>query len=309
MTDITAHQLQASLASPPVAQGKTKVIYPLSGYPGKGLFTSMNAITAGDGQKRDVLEGKGELANRTTCNVFALLKYCGIPVAFDMVVAGLQTSTGEIGGFIAPLCKMLPYEVVVRAEAWGSYLKRRTDLREGCKFDKPIVEFFLKTSGRKWRDYDLVCDDPLLRHDGFNHRFEIYDPKTPDLPDDPAKPFLVLPDCEILTITHELELMDRLGNEALAAFRILQSAWAKLGRRLVDYKIEGGLTDEGELLIADVIDNDSWRLKDEEGDMSKQAYRDGEPLEVVLRKFQAVTELTDRFSELGFREEMLALVA
>lgn len=100
--------------------------------------------------------------------------------------------------------------------------------------------------------------------------------------------------------------MDRLGNLAFGAFQILRIAWRKLGMRLVDYKVEGGMTqDTGELLIADVIDNDSWRLRNEAGDMSKQAYRDGEALDEVLRKFREVAELTNSFADPELRQEVM----
>ena len=39
-------------------------------------------ITAGDGAKHDIIPDKGRLATATTCNVFRLLKACGLPVGF-----------------------------------------------------------------------------------------------------------------------------------------------------------------------------------------------------------------------------------
>ena len=48
--------------------------------------------TGGDGAKHDVIPDKGALATATTCNVFRLLKACGLPVAFGgLCVAATAT--------------------------------------------------------------------------------------------------------------------------------------------------------------------------------------------------------------------------
>ncbi|PIR83496.1 hypothetical protein COU19_00130 [Candidatus Kaiserbacteria bacterium CG10_big_fil_rev_8_21_14_0_10_56_12] len=122
----------------PLIEGKTKVLYPIAGRDGFAHVTSKDDITAGDGKKHDKIEGKGALSNQTTCNVFLLLKACGIPVAFEER-AGPTT-------FVAPLCTMLPYEVVVRRAAYGSHLKRNPHLTKGHVFPHLLVEFYLKTS-------------------------------------------------------------------------------------------------------------------------------------------------------------------
>jgi len=87
---------------------------------------SKDDITAGDGAKHDVIPGKGRLATATTCNVFRLLKVCGLPVAFEEQDSALS--------FVAPGCTMLPYEVVIRREAHGSYLKRNPHFAKGQLF-------------------------------------------------------------------------------------------------------------------------------------------------------------------------------
>src|ERR1035441_9938351 len=89
------------------------------------LGASLGALAA-DGAKHDIIPDKGRLATATTCNVFRLLKACGLPVAFVEQDSAIS--------FVAPKCDMLPYEVVVRREAHGSYLKRNPHLSKGQLF-------------------------------------------------------------------------------------------------------------------------------------------------------------------------------
>ena len=147
---------QQAIGGELIAEGKTKIILATKPDPEKVLILSKDDITAGDGAKHDLIEGKAALATRTTCNVFRLLKASGIPVAFDAQV--------DDKSFTAPLCQMLPYEVVIRREAHGSYLKRMPGLAKGHLFPKLLVEFFLKTNGRKWKEHVFFFFDPLMEY-------------------------------------------------------------------------------------------------------------------------------------------------
>ncbi len=76
----------------------------------------------------------------------------------------------------------------------------------------------------------------------------------------------------------------------------VEKAWQLQRRRLVDFKVEFGINSIGELLLADVIDNDSWRILDDAGNYDdKQVYRDGGDLNEVTRKYRLVSGLADRF--------------
>ena len=63
-------------------------------------------------------------------------------------------------------------------------------------------------------------------------------------------------------------------------------------------KIEVGINQNKEIVIADVIDNDSWRIwpnGDPKKQLDKQSFRDGEKLTEVQRKYAIVTEYTKKF--------------
>ncbi|OHA27381.1 MAG: hypothetical protein A3C06_04120 [Candidatus Taylorbacteria bacterium RIFCSPHIGHO2_02_FULL_46_13] len=273
-----------------LAEGKTKQVFAVEEDPSRVDIFSKEDITAGDGKKHDILKGKADFANRTTCNVFRLLKSAGIPVAFD-------EQTGPTS-FRAPRCRMLPYEVVVRREAHGSYLKRNPSLVKGRRFEELLLEYFLKTSGKKWKAHSLICDDPLIGFvwsptEKYLYGLRLYNPAADMLGQDP---FLILLPDEVLSDAKEVAYIKRMGDIAKSTFLSLETAWNRVGCKLVDFKVEFGVSDAGELLLADVIDNDSWRVIEDGAYLDKQVYRDGGGLDEVIAKYARVADITDTFN-------------
>jgi phosphoribosylaminoimidazole carboxylase/phosphoribosylaminoimidazole-succinocarboxamide synthase len=279
MSDRTTKQPLGKL----VIEGKTKRVFKIKDGSDLVAVVSKDDITAGDGAKHDIIPEKARYANQTTSNVFRLLKACGLPVAF--VEQDSATS------FIAPNCTMLPYEVVVRREAHGSYLKRTPHFAKGQLFPKLVVEFFLKTKDKNWKGRPLVADDPLMQRkdDG---KIELFNPAKPLIG---QEPFLVLSESEVFSRPDEAKLYPDMSRVARHAFLILEKAWQLEGGRLVDFKVEFGFDGKGNLLLADVIDNDSWRVVESGGYIDKQVYRDGGALDDVAAKYRRVSEITGRF--------------
>lgn len=58
-------------------EGKTKQIFELADEPGHVLVQSKDQITAGNAARKDQMEGKAAIANRTTSCVFKLLQEAG----------------------------------------------------------------------------------------------------------------------------------------------------------------------------------------------------------------------------------------
>ncbi|MFP5115488.1 phosphoribosylaminoimidazolesuccinocarboxamide synthase [Bacillaceae bacterium C204] len=120
---------------------------------------------------------------------------------------------------------IIPLEVVVRNVAAGSFSKR-LGIEEGRELSGPIVEFYLKND-------DL--GDPLLTID---HAIELK-----------------------LASQQEIAL---LKEKALEINTVLSEFFAKLGIRLIDFKLEFGKDAEGAILLADEISPDTCRLWDQQ---------------------------------------------
>jgi phosphoribosylaminoimidazole carboxylase/phosphoribosylaminoimidazole-succinocarboxamide synthase len=267
-----------------LAEGKTKVIGQSATHPNQVIVVSKDDITAGDGAKHDQLSGKAAFATQTTCNNFRLLKACGIPVGFDEQLSAVS--------FAAPKCQMLPYEVVIRREGHGSYLKRNPGLKKGHLFPRLLVEFYLKTNHRKWNAHDLLCDDPYMNYDEEAATVSLFESSKPLAT---QTPFLVLPQAEVFTHEGESGFFKEMSTLARRAFLVLEKAWQLEGGALVDCKVEFGLGTNGQLLLADVVDNDSWRVIEHGLYLDKQVYRDGGQLDTVAANYARVATITDHF--------------
>jgi phosphoribosylaminoimidazole-succinocarboxamide synthase len=161
-------------------------------------------------------------------------------------------------------CTMLPIEQVQRRIATGSYLKRHPEVSEGTRFEPVLVETFLKDDARH---------DPQIWEE------------------DIVKMGLATP--------YEIEWMATQGRRV---FETLERAWATIDVTLVDLKIEFGRDTKGDLLVADVIDNDSWRLwpgGDKTSMLDKQVYRNlkevtPQDLQQVADRYALVADLTGK---------------
>lgn len=121
--------------------------------------------------------------------------------------------------------EIIPIELVVRNIVAGSLVKR-LGMEEGTPLKRPIVEYYYK-------------DDNL------------------------GDPFISTEHIDVLGIAtpEEVEALYKKGLEVNA---VLQPFFHEIGVTLVDFKLEFGRDEQGEVLLADEISPDTCRLWDEE---------------------------------------------
>jgi phosphoribosylaminoimidazole-succinocarboxamide synthase len=302
-----------------ISEGKTKIIWPMSSSNRVAIETK-DCLTAGDAAKREYIEGIATQKTAQTCNVFKMLDRAGIPTAFIME----ETSRT----FWAHKCEMLPLELVARRYAWGSYLKRdesvvstkaspyRFSQIETEIFHKhaiitpPLVDAPIQLDEEEARRLylrdgvwaDGIYTDPLV----IPHKdtWRLYSAKDP----------LYLEEW-LMEIPAPLTLVEvdfLLEKILIPTFQTLEAAWAGIETTsgpvsLVDLKIEvGRRVCDGSLVVADVIDNDNWRIwpgANPTEQLDKQCFREGYCVDSVSENYAIVTSLTERFLEPEVREE------
>ncbi|WP_203364330.1 phosphoribosylaminoimidazolesuccinocarboxamide synthase [Bacillus sp. REN10] len=117
--------------------------------------------------------------------------------------------------------QIIPLEVVVRNKAAGS-LAKRLGFKEGARFAEPLVEFYYKKD---------ELGDPLLTDDHI----------------------------KLLEIATEAEVTT-MKQQALKINEALIPLFAEMGIELIDFKIEFGKDQDGQIMLADEISPDTCRL-------------------------------------------------
>lgn len=139
---------------------------------------------------------------------------------------------------------MIPIEVIVRNIATGS-LVRKYPIEDGVKLDPPIVQMDFKDDDF----HDPMLNDSIIKALG-------------------------------IATQEEIDELKRLG---LKVNDVLKDFFDKVGIILVDFKVEFGRDNEGNIVLADEISPDSCRLWDKETlDMlDKELFRKGKDDEVM----------------------------
>ncbi|MGK5091996.1 phosphoribosylaminoimidazolesuccinocarboxamide synthase [Deltaproteobacteria bacterium TL4] len=292
-------------------EGKTKRLVP-GPVAGSVVLETKDELTAGDAAKKATIEGLAHHKTVQCANVFSLLQAQGIPTAFIEQHSDCALLCYD--------CDMLPLELVTRRYAWGSVLKREPQLiqKDGAPFRfkdlrcefyhkwavimPPLTEVPIQMQEGKARA--LYLKDGIwasgIYTDPYVHikqgQWSLHSPK---IPLEASKPLMTIdPVCD------EKERNYILKELMIPCFETLEKAWQKVNTEfgkvaLADIKIEvGRRKKDGVLVIADVIDNDSWRIwpgADPKRQLDKQNFRDGHPLSVVSDNYALVAELTREF--------------
>ncbi len=117
-----------------IYEGKAKILYE-GPEPGTLIQYFKDDATAFNGERHEVVEGKGVLNNRLSEFFMLALANVGIPTHFIRRLNMREQLVRE--------AEMIPLEVVVRNFAAGS-LTRRLGMDEGTQLPRPLVEFYLK---------------------------------------------------------------------------------------------------------------------------------------------------------------------
>jgi phosphoribosylaminoimidazole-succinocarboxamide synthase len=153
---------------------------------------------------------------------------------------------------------------------------------------------------------DDAAHDPYMVWQDEEKRFLLYELKRPISKESflgEVTPEQIFEKRKIYITTDIIRTMRRLTEQT---FVILEAAWAKLGVTLVDLKIECGALVKDEIVVADVIDNDSWRIwpgGDKSKQLDKQSYRElvaapsPEDIAKLKGNYAHVAELTKSFLE------------
>lgn len=292
-------------------EGKTKVIKQ-TGTPGEVVLITKDSLTGGDAAKKEHIEGIAVHKVTQACNVFRLLNQSGVPTAF--------IKRQDERGIVCHECDMLPLELVTRRFAWGSFLKReptlvstkekpyrfaelRTELyHKHAVVMPPLVDSPEQMKEDAARDlylkdgvwHEAVYTDPLVTF--RERRWALHSAKAPVDPDSPLM--------EVDPVLPNVERDQVINGLMIPVFEIIERAWATIETAdgpvaLVDMKIEvGRRKSDGEIVVADVIDNDSWRIwpgSDPTKQLDKQCFREGHPLSEVSEKYAIVASLTEQF--------------
>ncbi|MGH1455839.1 MAG: phosphoribosylaminoimidazolesuccinocarboxamide synthase [Alphaproteobacteria bacterium] len=129
-----------------IYEGKAKIIYEGT-EPGTVIQYFKDDATAFNGEKHDVIAGKGVLNNRISSHLMTKIEAIGIPTHFIRSINMREQLVRTVD--------IIPIELVVRNIAAGSLCKR-LGLKEGEILPKPLVEFYYKKD---------ELGDPLIGED------------------------------------------------------------------------------------------------------------------------------------------------
>jgi len=131
-----------------ISEGKTKIVYETENKDDV-LIEFKDDITALDGEKHDVLPGKGRINAAISAKLFQELQRGGVPTHFISLEP-------ERPAILAKRLEMIPVEVVCRNLAAGHFLSRFPMFEKGEELRFPVVEFYLKSD---------ELHDPMLVED------------------------------------------------------------------------------------------------------------------------------------------------
>lgn len=254
-----------------LAEGKTKVIYENPQDPKTVYMVFKDDITAGDGVKHDVIEGKAYVDWKTNKDIFEFLNRKGILTHY-------LDSPQEKVSLVKKLDFKIELEVVTRRVAAGSILKWG-NVEEGTRYEPVITQFHYKDDPLHDPMLDEAYVDYIIRAKQDGQWFQ-------EMRDSNAGVFVILEaafakfDIQLIDFKLEYGLID--GKVTLideitgGSFRL----WPYAGKN-------------PNLNQANVLSE-----LDPSARLDKDNYRMGGDLGTVQSKFEAIAAITEKFKEL-----------
>ena len=253
-----------------INEGKTKIIYENPADPKTVYMLFKDDITASDGLKHDIIEGKALIDWQTNKDIFEYLNRCGIKTHY-------LDSPQEKVSLVRKLDFKINLEVVSRRVATGSIL-HWGDVAEGTRFDPVITQFHYK---------DDPLHDPLL-----DETYIDYITKTKgsteyqQMRDLNAKTFICL---EKAFAHFNIQLMDMKLEYGLIDGQVVLIDEITGGSfRLWPYAKENPHLEQENVLSE----------LDPKGRLDKDVYRMGGELGAVRSTFEIIAQITAKFKEL-----------
>ena len=142
-----------------INSGKVKSVYTTDN-PDEVIIEFRDDMTAGDGERKEVMNDKGAYNAVISSKIFKVLEENGVETQF--------IDLPEHNVMIAKKLEMIPIEVIVRNIATGS-LVRKYPIADGTRLEPPIVQMDFKAD----EYHDPMLNDSLIKALGIATQEEI----------------------------------------------------------------------------------------------------------------------------------------
>ncbi|MFH1612691.1 MAG: phosphoribosylaminoimidazolesuccinocarboxamide synthase [bacterium] len=252
-------------------EGKTKIIYSNSENQKTVFMVFKDDITAGDGIKHDIMQGKSLIDWQINKDIYELLNKKNIPTHYI-------DSPEEKVCLVKKLSKKINLEVVSRRVATGSILKWEK-IEEGDLFSPLVTQFHYK---------DDFLHDPMLSEKFINYLIK----------EKKSSEFAKMKELNMQVF----EILEK----SFACFNI-QLIDIKIEYGIIDEKIYviDEITGGSFRLWPYLHQNPNFNQKNvllelnPKGRLDKDTYRFGESLDTVNSKFKEIAKITEKFKELA----------
>jgi phosphoribosylaminoimidazole-succinocarboxamide synthase len=255
-----------------INEGKTKIIY---AHPENYRYVYMvfkDDITAGDGEKHDIISGKGTVDWQINCDIFELLNRMKVKTHYI-------ESPEERVSMVRKLDNKINLEVISRRVAAGSILKWGK-VSSGTRYDPLISQFHYK---------DDMLHDPMLDQNYIDYLVKAKNSEN----------FSIMIDINNTVFT--------ILEKAFSAFNI-QLIDIKLEYGLIDGEVY--LIDEitgGSFRLwpyahpnPNLNQENIFNELNPDGRLDKDIYRMDEGVDKVQERFIEISRITKKFKELTF---------